>query len=82
MGLKRGHKPPTASPRIVSVPKAKPTQSAACTRPVDRVVSRKAVVRQQNELTKSQLYAMLAEAVRNTARAFHDLIEAYPAFAK
>ncbi len=66
MGLKRGHKPPTASPRIVSVPKAKPTQSAACTRSVDRVVSRKAVVRQQNELTKSQLYAMLAEAVRNT----------------
>ncbi len=66
MGLKRGHKPPTASPRIVSAPKSKPAQSAACTRPVDRVVSRKAVVRQQNELTKSQLYAMLAEAVRNT----------------
>jgi GcrA cell cycle regulator len=66
MGLKRGHKPPTASPRIVSVPKAKPRQSAACTRPVDRVVSRKATVRQQNELTKSQLYAMLAQAVRNT----------------
>jgi len=66
MGLKRGHKPPTASPKIVSAPKSKPAQSAACTRSVDRVVSRKAVVRQQNELTKSQLYAMLAEAVRNT----------------
>jgi GcrA cell cycle regulator len=66
MGLKRGHKPPTASPRIVSGPKSKPTQLAACTRPVDRVVSRKAVVRQQNEFTKNQLYAMLAKAVRNT----------------
>ncbi|MBX9646940.1 MAG: GcrA family cell cycle regulator [Xanthobacteraceae bacterium] len=67
MGLKRGHKPPTASPRIVSAPKSKPAQSAACTRPMDRVVSRKKpVVRQQNELTKNQLYAMLAQAVRNT----------------
>jgi GcrA cell cycle regulator len=67
MGLKRGHKPPTASPRIVSVPKAKPAQSAACTHSVDRVVSRKKpVVRPRNELTKSQLYAMLAQAVRNT----------------
>ena len=67
MGLKRGHKPPTASPRIVSAPKARTMQSAACTRPVDRVVSRKKpVVRQRNELTKSQLYAMLAQAVRNT----------------
>jgi GcrA cell cycle regulator len=67
MGLKRGHKPPTASPMIVSIPKAKPMQSAACARPVDSVVSRKKpVVRQQNELTKNQLYAMLAQAVRNT----------------
>jgi GcrA cell cycle regulator len=66
MGLKRGHKPPTASPKIVSVPKARPTQSAACTRSVDKVVSRKPVVRDQKEFTKSQLYHMLAEAVRNT----------------
>jgi GcrA cell cycle regulator len=66
MGLKRGHKPPTASPKIVSAPKSRPTRSAACTRSVDRVVSRKAVVRQQNEFTKSELFAMLAEAVRNT----------------
>jgi GcrA cell cycle regulator len=66
MGLKRGHKPPTADPKIVSVPKGKLTQLAACTRSVDRVVWRKPVVQQQKEFTKSQLYAMLAEAVRNT----------------
>jgi GcrA cell cycle regulator len=66
MGLKRGHKPPTASPKIVSVRKAKPTQLAACTRSVDRVVWRKQVVLRQKEFTKSQLYDMLAEAVRNT----------------
>jgi len=66
MGLKRGHKPPTANPKIVSVPKARPTQLAACTRPVDKVVWRKPVVRQQQEFTKRQLYDMLAEAVRNT----------------
>jgi GcrA cell cycle regulator len=36
-------------------------------RPVDRVVSaRKPVARQPKEFTKRQLYAMLAEAVRNT----------------
>ena len=67
LGLKRGHKPPTAKPRIVSIPKARPTQLAACARPVAKVVSsRKAVVRPQKEFTKRQLYAMLAEAVRNT----------------
>jgi hypothetical protein len=33
---------------------------------VARVVSRKTVVRQHKEFTKLQLYAMLAEAVRNT----------------
>lgn len=67
MGLKRGHKPPTAKPRIVSVPKRKPALLAACVRPVHKVVSpRKPVARQARELTKSQLYAMLAEAVRNT----------------
>lgn len=66
MGLKRGRKPPTAKPKIVSVPKARPMQLAACTRPVDRVVWRKPIMRQQKEFTKRQLYAMLAEAVRNT----------------
>ncbi len=67
LDLKRGHKPPTAKPKIVSVPKARPTQLAACHRPVAKVVSRKTVVRQPKEFTKRQLYAMLAEAVRNTS---------------
>ena len=66
LGLKRGHKPPTAKPKIVSVPKRKPALLAACARPVAKVVSRKTVVRQPKEFTKRQLYAMLAEAVRNT----------------
>jgi len=70
MGLKRGHKPPTAKPRIVSAPKRKPALLAACAHPVHKVVStRKPAVRQQpKELTKSQLNAMLAEAAANTAR--------------
>ena len=69
MGLKRGHKPPTAKPKIVSVPKRKPALLAACVRPVHKVVSkRKPVVREPRELTKSQLKAMLAEAAANTAR--------------
>jgi GcrA cell cycle regulator len=71
LGHKRGHKPPTANPRIVAVPTRKPALAAACTRPVDRVVStRKPVVKQTRELpkelTKRELYAMLANAVRNT----------------
>jgi GcrA cell cycle regulator len=80
IGLKRGHKPPTAKPKIlsqsskrlqrslVSVQKRKPAQLAACSRPVDEVVSScKPVARQPEESTKRQLYAMLAEAVRNTS---------------
>jgi GcrA cell cycle regulator len=66
LGLKRGHKPPTSKPKIVSVPKRRPASLAACARPVAKVVSRKTVVRQPKEFTKRQLYAMLAEAVRNT----------------
>jgi GcrA cell cycle regulator len=67
MGLKRGHRPPTAKPKIVSVPKRKVTLVAACARPVQRVVSvRKPAVKRPVEFTKRQLYAMLAEAVRNT----------------
>jgi GcrA cell cycle regulator len=66
MGLKRGHKPPTANPRIRPVPKRSPALLAACSRPVAKMVSRKTVVRQPEEFTKRQLYAMLAEAVRNT----------------
>jgi GcrA cell cycle regulator len=66
MGLKRGHKPPTAKPRIVSVSQRKRTVLAACARPVLKVLSAKPKGRQPEELTKCQLYAMLAEAVRNT----------------
>ena len=69
LGLKRGHKPPTAKPKIVSVPKRKPALLAACAGPVDKVVSaRKRVATQPKEFTKSQLKAMLAEAAANTAR--------------
>jgi GcrA cell cycle regulator len=69
MGLKRRHRPPTAKPKIVSVPKRKPALLAACARPVHKVVSaRKPVVRPLKEFTKSQLNAMLAEAIANTAR--------------
>jgi GcrA cell cycle regulator len=67
LGLKRGHKPPTAKPKIVAVPKRNPAQLAASVRSVHKVVStRKTVVRQPKEFTKRQLYAMLAEAARNT----------------
>ena len=67
MGHKRGHKPPTANPRIVAVPTRRPAAAAACARPVDRVMStRKPVAKQARELTKRELYAMLANAVRNT----------------
>ena len=37
-----------------------------CDRPVARVVSRRPITRWSGELTKRQLYDMLAEAVRNT----------------
>ena len=64
MGLKRGHKPPTANPKIIARPSL-----AACHRPVEEVTSsRKRVLTQPKELTKSQLNAMLAEAAANTAQ--------------
>jgi len=68
LGLKRRHKPPTAKPKIMPVPKRRRALLAACAHPVDKVVStRKPVERRPNkEFTKRQLYAMLAEAVRNT----------------
>src|ERR1700687_5454574 len=66
LGLKRGHKPPTAKPKIRPVPKRRPALLAACARPVAKKVSRKTVARKPKEFTKRQLYAMLAEAVRNT----------------
>ena len=64
LGLKRGHKPPTANPQIRPVPKRRPL--AACARPVAKNVSRKTVERQPKKFSKRELYAMLAEAVRNT----------------
>src|SRR3981081_3656184 len=66
LGLKRGHKPPTAKPKISTVPKRRRALLAACARPVAKKVSRKTVGRQFKEFSKRQLYAMLAEAVRNT----------------
>ena len=66
LGLKRGHKPPTAKPKIWSVPKRRPALLAACAHPVVKKVSRKTVERQPTEFSKRQLYRMLAEAVRNT----------------
>src|ERR1700686_3332844 len=66
MGLKRGHQTPTAKPKIRPVPQRRPALLAACARAVAKMVSRKTVVRQPKEFTKPQLYAMLAEAVRNT----------------
>jgi GcrA cell cycle regulator len=75
MGLKRGHKPPTAKPKIVSVPKRKPALLAACIGPVHKVVStRKSVVRQPKELTKSQLNAMLADAAATRRDCFDDAL--------
>ena len=66
LGLKRGHKPPTAKPKIRPVPKRRPALLAACASPVAKKVSRKTVGKQPKEFSKRQLYAMLAEAVRNT----------------
>jgi GcrA cell cycle regulator len=66
LDLKRGHKPPTAKPKIRPVPKRRPALLAACARPVAKMVSRKKLMRQPKEFSKRQLYAILAEAVRNT----------------
>jgi GcrA cell cycle regulator len=66
LGLKRGHKPPTAKPKIRPVPKRRPASLAACMRPAEKRVSRKKAERQPEEFSKRQLYAMLADAVRNT----------------
>jgi GcrA cell cycle regulator len=40
--------------------------SAACAQPVAKKVSPKTTSKQPKEFSKRQLYAMLAEAVRNT----------------
>jgi GcrA cell cycle regulator len=66
LGLKRSHKPPTAKPTIRPVTKRRPALLAACAGPVAKKVSQKTVGRQPKEFSKRQLYAMLADAVRNT----------------
>ena len=67
LGHKRSHKPPTANPKIVTVRTRKSALAAACARPVERVVSKpKPAATPTRELTKRELYAMLANAVRNT----------------
>ncbi len=69
MGHKRGHKPPTANPKIVAVRTRRTAPAAACARSADRVVSKpkpKPVAAPTKEFTKRELYAMLANAVRNT----------------
>ncbi|SDN46424.1 GcrA family cell cycle regulator [Afipia sp. GAS231] len=68
LGLKRSHKPPTAKPRIRPVPKRRLALLAACARPVAKKVSRRAVVGQPEEFSRSQLKTILAEAIANTAR--------------
>src|SRR5271155_4891660 len=66
LDLKRGHKPPTAKPAIRPAPKRRPALLATCSRPAEKIVSRKTLMLQPKRFTKRQLYAMLSEAVRNT----------------
>src|SRR5258705_8298584 len=66
LDLKRRHKPPTAKPKIRPVPKRRPALLAACARPVAKKVPRKTAGTQPKKFSKRQLYAMLADAVRNT----------------
>lgn len=67
LSLKRGHKPPTARPKIRPAPKLRPS-SAACARLVAQKVSLSTAERQQpKEFSRQQLYAILAEAVRNSS---------------
>jgi GcrA cell cycle regulator len=65
-GLKRGYKPPTAKPKIRRAPKRKSALTAACACPVAKKVSQKSIGKQPKEFSKRELYAILAEAVRNT----------------
>jgi GcrA cell cycle regulator len=65
LGLKRGHKVPTAKPKIRPTPKPKPTL-AACARPAAKKVWKSPQKQETKEFSKRQLYAILADAVRNT----------------
>src|SRR5258705_11950359 len=66
LDLKRGHQPPTAKPKIRPVPKRGPALFAACALPVAKKVSRKTAGTHPKKFSKPQLYAMLADLVRNT----------------
>ena len=66
LGLKRGRKLPTAKPKIMPVSRRRPALLAACAHPEAKKVSRKTVARQPKKFNKRELYAMLADAVRNT----------------
>lgn len=67
LSLKRGHKPPTARPKIRPPPKLRPTSSAAWARPVAQKASLSTAERQQpKEFSKQELYAILTEAVKIT----------------
>ncbi|WP_311979654.1 GcrA family cell cycle regulator [Bradyrhizobium canariense] len=66
LGLTRGHKPPTAKPKIRSVPKRGPTSMAARRDRVRKKRSQTALETRPQEMSKRHLYAILAEAVRNT----------------
>src|SRR5438128_12589443 len=61
LGLKRGHKPPTAKPKIRPVPKRSQALLAACARPVAKKVARKTVGRQREEVSKRQLCDIIAD---------------------
>jgi len=62
LGLNRGHKPPTAKPKIVPVPFAPLKKS-----PVKSIFGfRSTAIGPRANFTKPQLQTMLAEAVRNT----------------
>lgn len=65
LGLKRGYKVPTAKPKIRPTPKPKP-ELAACARPAAKKVWKPPQKQQTKEFGKPQLYAILANAVRNT----------------
>src|SRR6202023_4146514 len=62
LDLKRRHKPPTAKPKIMPVPKRRPALLAACSRAAGKVVSRETVVLEPKDIPKRQPYAILANA--------------------
>jgi len=77
LGHKRGHKPPTASPKIVSVPMRRAKLAAACDRQVDRVVSKPRVSKARTSRSKmSRSKTSKFKAVATPTREFtkHELL--------